>query len=140
MDESIRLQVGVKVFLKNRNGKYLLLERSPAKYPEIKNNWDIPGGKIFPGTSLLENLKREVYEEARLKILGEPRLLSAQDIIRGKEKHIVRLTYIAQVVGDPVLNEEHVNFIWVTISEMKKFKKLDGFTREILEKNFSEII
>lgn len=140
MKESIRLQVGVKIFLKSGNGKYLLLERSPTKYPEIKNNWDIPGGRILPGISLLENLKREVFEETRLKILGEPRLLSAQDIVRGKEKHIVRLTYVARSNGTPILNEEHISFKWMTTAEMKKFKKLDEFTREILEKNFSETI
>lgn len=57
-----------------------------------------------------------------------------------EKKNVVRLTYITQVVGDPVLNEEHVNFRWIRISEIKKLKRIDEFTREILEKNFSEII
>ena len=29
----------------------------------IKDKWDIPGGRITPGTDLLTNLKREIVEE-----------------------------------------------------------------------------
>lgn len=135
---SILLQVGVKIFLKNRQGKYLLLKRSPKRYPEIKNNWDIPGGRIIPGTSLIENLKREVFEETKLEILGEPRLISAQDIIRGKERHIVRLTYTGKVSGEAILDDDHIDFKWLTILEMKKSKKIDEFTREVIKKYFQE--
>lgn len=131
---SILLQVGVKIFLENKERRFLLLKRSQVKYPAVKNFWDIPGGRIIPGTNLFDNLKREVFEETKLKILGEPRLLSAQDIIRGREKHIVRLTYIGKVSGEPILNEEHTDFKWLTISEIIEVKKLDEFTREVMEK------
>lgn len=136
---SILLQVGVKIFLENKVGRFLLLKRSPKRYPEVRiiGAWDIPGGRIISGTSLFANLKREVYEETKLKILGEPRLLIAQDIIRGEEKHIVRLTYIGKVSGEPILDEEHTDFKWLTIPEMKKVKNLDEFTRESIERCLS---
>ncbi|MDO8593956.1 MAG: NUDIX hydrolase [bacterium] len=134
MDKSILLQVGVKVFLKNEEGRYLLLKRSPIRYPEVKNFWDIPGGRIFPGTPLFENIKREVFEESKLSVLGEVKLLGAQDIIRLPEKHIVRLTFSAETSGQPKLAEEDIEFKWVTLEEMKNLKELDEFTREILEK------
>ena len=134
MEKSIVLQVGVKIFLKNEFGKYLLLKRSPVRYPNIKNFWDIPGGRIFPGTPLLENIKREVFEETKLSVAGDLKLIGAQDIIRLPEKHIVRLTFSAATSGEPVLNEEHLEFKWLTLEEMKNIKELDEFTREILEK------
>ncbi len=127
------------MFLKNERGQYLLLKRSAIRYPNIKNPWDIPGGRIFPGTPLLDNIKREVFEETKLSVLGEPKLIGAQDIIRLPEKHIVRLTFSAVTLGEPVLDDEHIEFKWVTPKEMKKVKELDEFTREILEKNFSEL-
>lgn len=130
------LQVGVKIFLKNRQGRYLLLKRSQKRYPEIKNLWDILGGRIIPGTSLFENLQREVFEESRLKILGKPSLIGAQDIIRKKEKHIVRLTYVARTSGEPTLDGDHTDFKWLTIPEMKKLKRLDEFTHEVLKAGF----
>lgn len=134
MNESILLQVGVKIFLKNKSGLYLLLKRSPVRYPNIKNFWDTPGGRIIPGTPLLENIRREVFEETKLSVSGEPQLIGAQDIIRLPEKHIVRLTFSAATSGDPVLNEEHLEFKWLTLNEMKNIQELDEFTREILEK------
>ena len=56
----ILLQVGVKILLKNSDGKFLLLRRSLEKYPEIKGRWDIVGGRIDPGIALKENLIREM--------------------------------------------------------------------------------
>lgn len=135
MHKSILLQVGVKIFLRNKRGQYLLLKRSAVRYPNIKNSWDIPGGRIFPGTPLLANIKREVFEETRLSVSGKPKLIGAQDIIRLPEKHIVRLTFFANASGTPVLDTEHTDFKWVTREEMKSIKKLDEFTREILENN-----
>src|SRR3989344_7121398 len=136
MNTSILLQVGVKIFLKNIEGRYLLLKRSAVRYPNIKNFWDIPGGRILPGTPLLENIKREVFEEAKLSISSEPKLIGAQDIIRLPEKHIVRLTFSAETSGEPVLNDEHIEFKWMTLEEMKNEKMLDEFTRKILENDF----
>jgi len=66
----MELQVGVKVLLRNREGKYLLWRRSLIKYPNIGHKWDIVGGRINPGIALLDNLKREVKEETNLDLAG----------------------------------------------------------------------
>ncbi len=58
----MKLQVGVKALLRNGEGKYLLLRKSPERYPEIGAKWEIVGGRIEPGTPLLENLRREILE------------------------------------------------------------------------------
>lgn len=133
----MELQVGVKAFLKNKEGKYLLLKRLSEKYPDVSGAWDIPGGRIHPGISLLENLRREVKEETSLEIISEPRLLAAQDIKPGAERHIVRLTYLAETEGEPILDQgEHVEYKWLSLSEMKTEKNLDRYAREVVEKNF----
>ena len=129
------LQVGVKVFLKNKKGKYLLVKRSPVKYPDVKGVWDIVGGRIEPGTTLLENLKREVKEETGLEIISEPRLVSAQDIIPTPEKHVVRLSYVADTEGEPILDtDENVEYRWLTVDEIKKQNGLDVYVKDIIEK------
>jgi ADP-ribose pyrophosphatase YjhB (NUDIX family) len=131
------LQVGVKAFLKNKDGKYLLIKRSPVKYPEVPNPWDIVGGRIDPGSPLLENLKREVKEETGLSIVSEPRLVAAQDILRISEKHIVRLSYVAETEGEPTLDtEENTEYKWMTVEEIKKQAGLDNYVKEIVEKGW----
>jgi len=89
----MKLQVGVKALLKNKEGKYLLLRRSPEKYRELGGTWDIVGGRIDPGSMLIENLKREIKEETSLDLQEEPKLVAAQDILRNSNTHVVRLTY-----------------------------------------------
>lgn len=131
----MELQVGVKVALRNREGKYLLLKRSKAKYPEVNDPWDIAGGRIQPGTPLLENLKREVFEETKLELQSEPVLIAAQDILRNPQKHVVRLTYTANVEGQPQIDEEHEAFEWLTLEELKKKDGLDGYFKDVLNKN-----
>lgn len=129
----IVLQVGVKALLKNTEGKYLLLKRSLKKYPDITGRWDIPGGRIEPGTPLIENLKREIKEETSLELTDTPLLIAAQDILKGTERHIVRLTYTANITGIPVVdNEENEDFLWVTPEELEKVEDLDYYLTQLI--------
>ena len=131
----IILQVGVKAFLKNGDNKYLLLRRSTEKYKNTKGVWDIVGGRIDSGTRLIENLKREVKEETQLDIVSEPRLICAQDIIPNAERHVVRLTYVADAQGEPILDtSENVEYKWLTAEELKNQGDLDIYVKEILDK------
>jgi 8-oxo-dGTP diphosphatase len=111
---NIVLQVGVKALLKNKDGKYLVVKRNLDKYKGAKGSWDIVGGRIEPGTSLLENLKREVKEETGLTIISNPKLISAQDILHNTGRHIVRLTYVADTEGKVALDtSENLEYTWV---------------------------
>ncbi len=133
----IKLQVGVKIFLKNTEGKYLILKRSPEKYKVTNGSWDIVGGRINPGSLLIDNLRREVKEETQLEIISEPILLCAQDIIPNSEKHVVRLTYTGRTEGEPVLDTtENIEYKWVTIEEIKNMNDVDVYVREILKNDF----
>jgi ADP-ribose pyrophosphatase YjhB (NUDIX family) len=131
------LRVGVKAFLKNKEGKYLLVKRAPSKFKGINSTWDIVGGRVHIGTSLMENLKREIKEESGLEICSEPRLLGAQDIFwYENDMHVVRLTYVAETRGEPLLDsQEHVAYKWLTIKQVKKLPKLDKYLKEIVMKN-----
>lgn len=128
------LQVGVKVFLRNPDGKILLLKRAEEKYGKTKGSWDIVGGRIDPGTSLIENLKREVLEETNLRLTSEPKLIAAQDIIPSDERHIVRLTYIADTVGEPQLDlTENTEYKWVTLQELAEGSDIDVYALALVK-------
>jgi len=129
----ITLQVGVKAFLENDEGKYLLLQRSGKIYPESAGKWDIVGGRIDAGSTLLENLKREIKEETQLDLVNEPKLLAAQDILKIKTRHVVRLTYVVKLTGTPVLDHEHTDHGWFSVKGMLDHKELDHYVRELLE-------
>ena len=133
MADSTILQVGVKVLLKNEAGKYLLLHRSVEKYPEVKGRWDIVGGRIEPGTALLDNLQREVKEETDLAIVGVPTLVAAQDIVR-PGRHVVRLTYLGEAQGEIILDTtENDAFAWYTREELEHLADVDVYFKTLLE-------
>ncbi len=129
----MELQVGVKVLLKNKEGKYLLMRRSTEKYPEMGIRWDIPGGRIDAGTTLMENLAREVKEETGFALSGTPKLVAAQDILRVEGRHVVRLTYIGEAEGEPILSDEHDQFAWVTLDQVRENPGLDRYLLELLK-------
>ena len=134
--KNILLQVGVKIFLKNNEGNYLLVKRSSKKYKNTSGKWDIVGGRIDPGSKLIENLEREVQEETQLTISSDPQLIYAQDIIPDKNRHIVRLSYVGNTLGEPVLDtSENIEYKWLSIEEMRKHDDLDIYVKEILDKN-----
>lgn len=129
----MELQVGVKALIRNSSGKYLLIHRSSKKYPEINNLWDIPGGRINPGSPLIENLLREINEETGLEITDDPALLGAQDILRIPGRHVVRLTYLLSASGEVVIDqEEHDDFKWLDLDEVLNIEKLDIYVKELL--------
>lgn len=130
---SIVLQVGVKILLKNSEGKFLLLKRSAEKYPDVENPWDIPGGRIETGSTLLENLARELKEETGLELPKEITLIAAQDILK-EARHVVRLTYLGNNDPDPILSDEHSEFGWFTLDELKQLEKLDRYVKELIPK------
>lgn len=127
------LQVGVKILLQDEAGRYLLLRRSARKYPEAGASWDLPGGRILPGTPLLDNLRREVAEETGLEISGCPRLVAAQDILRLPERHVVRLTYVGTARGEVRLDEEENDlYRWLSRAEIEAQAELDAYLAELV--------
>jgi ADP-ribose pyrophosphatase YjhB (NUDIX family) len=134
----MELQVGVKVLLKNNQGKYLLIRRNPKKYPEVGPKWDIVGGRINPGSPLLENLAREVKEETGMELIGTPRVVGAQDIFNPKfsDRHVVRISYIGEATGTPIIDEESLEWNWFSKEEILALtqSELDRYFLELLEK------
>lgn len=116
------LQVGVKVFLRNNEGKYLFLKRT-KQLQDGSISWDIPGGRINPNEPILLGLQRELKEELGCDIsTQDAKLLNAQDIfVQSKNFHVVRLTYsLAAPTIAIILSDEHSDFKYLSVDEAKK--------------------
>jgi len=135
----MKLQVGVKVLIKNDSGKFLLLERAGIMPSDGQYYWDIPGGRINEDEPLLQALQREVTEETGLTLKGEPALVSAQDIFVEKAGlHMVRLTYTGNALGNVALSDEHSSHQWVPKAELLA-ENIDPYVRKILEQQNERI-
>ena len=122
----MELQVGIKAFIKNHEGKYLILRRIKPYEGDTKPKWDIPGGRITVGEPIFQALAREIKEETGLTMTGTPRVISAQDIIRPEQRHIVRIVCEVETEpGEVILDTHdqdtgHDDYTWATIEEIKK--------------------
>lgn len=128
------LQVGVKLLIRNDDGRYLFLRRSSSFKPGIQK-WDIPGGRIEPHEALIDGLRRELFEETSLKLDGIKSLLAAQDIfVDDKNVHVIRLTYLGSAIeGNVVLSDEHDTYKWMTKQELLT-EAVDSYITAIQDK------
>lgn len=127
------LEVGVKAFIKNAQGKYLILKRAKP-YPGQKIcKWDIPGGRINPGEEVNKALKREIKEETGLILSTVNKILAVQDILRVNGRHTVRITYEATCrEGNVMVNKnEHTSFRWADLNEIAGLR-YDSFLSPVI--------
>lgn len=131
----MNLQVGVKILIRNKSDKYLFIKRKKLLQNETEQSWDIPGGRIKPGETLMKALQREVNEEINVTLTGEPQLINAQDIfVPTKKFHVVRLTYIIDLDIDSVkLSDAHGELMWATLPNTSSFN-IEPFLKETLDK------
>jgi len=129
---NMELQVGVKVLLRNPEGKYLLIRRAPAE-KNGSGKWDIPGGRMEAGSTMVENLAREVMEETGLTMTSAPRVLGIQDML-WPDRHVVRITHTGTIEGEPRLSEEHSEYRWATLEEILALdeREFDTYLRKLI--------
>jgi ADP-ribose pyrophosphatase YjhB (NUDIX family) len=107
---------GCGVLAINSEGKILVGLRKDTK------DWGNPGGNIKIGETPLAGIKRECYEECKLKI--KPEFIDVYTGSFGGKKLWVTFMFIARnVKGEPIPQpSEILEWKWVTIEEIKKFK------------------
>lgn len=137
MQEVTKRFLAAKAFIQNEQGEVLIL-REGNSYQEGTNlrKWDVPGGRLEPGETLLEGLAREVGEESGLTVTVE-RLLDAREnfpVIKDEKVHIVRLYYLCQCTeGNVTLSTDHDTFAWITKEEASSYSLMDD-VKDLIQK------
>ena len=103
--------------------------------------WDIPGGTVEFGEKAVDALVREIAEESGLKV-NVGKIIFSFDYLSNPERHQFQLVYECDYIsGEVKLNpEEHDEYKWVTIEEMKTLPKiafLDALYQEIKQSRFT---
>lgn len=128
----------------NKDGKYLLLQRSP-KEKAFPGKWTVPGGKLevsdyisLPKTTsehwyfAMENsLRREIEEETGLEVEELKYLCDMTFIAPDEIPTIILSFYCDWKSGQVKLDEENINYAWVTVEEAKNYDLVEGLIEEI---------
>lgn len=127
-----------------KNGKYLIVQRSPEK-SVFPGRWTVPGGGLevddyinTPKTTpdawyfaIEKSLGREIKEETGLEV-GKLNYLLDLVFIRPDNIPVVTFSYYCQwKSGEVNLNEENTNYKWVSLKEAKNYDLIEGILEEI---------
>ncbi len=121
------------------DGKALIAKRADND-SFLPGYWEQVGGKADPGETQEQALVREVKEEAGLVI--EPiRLYNEYEFTHREKGLMCEYAYICKVVGDAtvLLSEEHTDFKWITLEELKEMQPISDYMREVIQKGFAEL-
>lgn len=124
-------QIGIKALIRNKDGKILLLA-VPAWGPNPAH-WDMPGGRMDPGETFEQTLRRELKEEINVDYTGKPEhlatVLSNVQIPVGEMlvplvlmPHLVDLPDDTVITLDP--NGHEQEYEWCTPTEAAKRLKV----------------
>ena len=122
-----QLAVSAAIF---RDGKVLLVRR--AKSP-ARGFYSLPGGRVEFGETLHAALHREVDEETALKI-EIAGLAGWREVVPGVGGggHYLILSFAARWIAcEPLLNDEHDDFRWLTPDAIGDLEVTDGLQQII---------
>jgi len=113
------LHIAPKAIIVNAKGQVLILREAPvAKHRGNTKTgcYQLPGGKLEPGETFEDCLRREVLEETGLHIEpGEPLLVGEwRPVVRGAQQQIVGVFVAAKPTSEAVrLSSEHDAYLWI---------------------------
>lgn len=114
-------QIGVKALITDDKGRILLLDSGDWHLKHQKRHWDIPGGRIQEGQSVIETLRREVEEETGISHIKDIEFFTAvisnfKDIpVDGRRVGLALMIYQVKIPQSSkiTLSREHSGYEWV---------------------------
>ncbi|MFC1939102.1 NUDIX domain-containing protein [Chloroflexota bacterium] len=132
------IMIGVGAVIEDDAGRLLLVKHIPERGGFWQGKWICPGGKLEPGETIREGIKREVREETRLEIDLVSPLPPFDTIVRADDEvslHVVYIDYLARVAGGELkLGSDVGEAMWVEkkrISQM--WEELHADTQRLLQ-------
>ncbi|MGE5257379.1 MAG: 8-oxo-dGTP diphosphatase MutT [Hyphomicrobiales bacterium] len=100
------------------NGKVLIARRRPGV--SQAGLWEFPGGKVRPGETPEQCLRREIQEELGLEIaVGK---FFGESIHAYEDKTIRLLAYRVSAKNGEVSLNDHAEMAWVTVADLGGYR------------------
>ena len=111
-----------------RDGRIFATQRG---YGEWKDWWEFPGGKIEPGESPEDALKREIREELATEIEVDELLTTVE--YDYPKFHLTMHCYLCTIISGDLSLLEHEDARWLALDELDSVKWLPA-DKDVIEK------
>ena len=126
MNERKHIEVVAAIIV--RDGRIFATQRG---YGEWKDWWEFPGGKIEPGESTEDALKREIREELATEIEVDELLTTVE--YDYPKFHLTMHCYLCTIISGDLSLLEHEDARWLAIDELDSVKWLPA-DKDVIEK------
>lgn len=126
MNERKHIEVVAAIIL--RDGRIFATQRG---YGEWKDWWEFPGGKIEPGESTEDALKREIREELATEIEVDELLTTVE--YDYPKFHLTMHCYLCTIISGDLSLLEHEDARWLALDELDCVKWLPA-DKDVIEK------
>ncbi len=109
----------VAAIIHDDNGRIFATQRG---YGDYKDSWEFPGGKMEPGESPEEALKREIREELETKIVVEHLVQTVE--YDYPKFHLKMHCFWCHIESGQLILKEHEAARWLTKEELDSVKWL----------------
>lgn len=113
--------VSAAILIRGSASEVNILSARRTEPPHLAGRWELPGGQVDPGETIVEALHREIQEELNVDIeilhyLKGPLADDGWPLTSDKILH----AHICRIRGgvEPVLNEQHDAYVWLTLSNI----------------------
>ena len=111
-----------------RDGAYFATQRG---YGEFEGMWEFPGGKIEPGESSEDALKREIQEELGVDIVIEDLICTTE--YDYPSFHLTMHCYLCSIASGEIELREHKSALWLTSDKLEDVAWLPA-DKEVIDK------
>lgn len=129
-------QIEVVAAILLRDGRILCVQRGANKFAYISHKYEFPGGKIEPGESREEAVKRELREELKMKIDVKEAFMTVTH--QYPDFHLTMHTFLCTSTTPEVTLTEHINYHWLTKNELRRLDWAEA-DLPIIEKLIAEM-
>lgn len=126
MNERKHIEVVAAIIV--RDGRIFATQRG---YGEWKDWWEFPGGKIEPGESPEDALKREIREELTTEIEVDELLTTVE--YDYPKFHLTMHCYLCTIISGDLSLLEHEDARWLALDELDCVKWLPA-DKDVIEK------
>jgi len=110
--------IDVTAALLIENGRVLIARRRPGA--SQAGLWEFPGGKVRPGESPEQCLKREIREELGIRIAVEE--FFGESVCAYEDRTIRLLGYRVRKEGGEMALNDHAALAWVALADLGRYR------------------